>query len=276
MSEEKYPEIPDWARSDIDLNRASPARIYDYLLGGYHNFEIDRETIEKSILVNPNVRPAAIANRSFLRRAVNFLLDQGIDQFLDIGTGIPTVGNVHEIVQGTNPEAHVVYVDIDPVAVAHSRTILQGNPRVIAIQGDARKPKELLENPELQALLDFSRSIGVLFVAVLHFVPEDDLAYNSVYTMRDALPSGSYIVISHSTYENAPPDVYEKIVKIGNQASLAFKHRTLPEMKRFFEGLELVDPGVVHVPLWRPETPDDTFLNEPERAVNYGGVGRKP
>lgn len=276
MSEEIYPEMPDWERSDIDLNKASAARIYDYLLGGYHNFEIDRETIEKSILVNPNVRPAAIANRSFLRRAVNFLLDQGIDQFLDIGTGIPTVGNVHEIVQNANPEAHVVYVDIDPVAVAHSRSILQGNSRVVAIQGDARKPKELLENPELQALLDFSRPVGVLLVAVLHFVPEDDLAYNSIYTLRDALPSGSYIVISHSTYENAPPDVYEKIVKIGNQVSLTFKHRTLAEMKRFFEGLELIDPGVVYVPLWRPETPDDTFLNEPERAVNYGGVGRKP
>jgi hypothetical protein len=276
MSDEKKPEIPDWARSDIDLNRANPARIYDYLLGGYHNFEIDRETIEKSIQVNPNVRPAAIANRSFLRRAVNFLVDQGIEQFLDIGTGIPTVGNVHEIVQSVNPEAHVVYVDIDPVAVAHSRTILQGNPRVVAIQGDARKPKELLENPELQALIDFSRPIGALFIAVLHFVPEDDLAYNSVYTLRDSLPSGSYIAISHSTYENAPADIFERIMKIADQSAVTYKQRTLAEMKRFFEGLEIVDPGVVYVPLWRPETPEDMFLDEPERAVNYGGVGRKP
>jgi hypothetical protein len=276
MSDEPKPTSPDSGNGDVSMTMANPARIYDYLLGGYHNFEVDRETIEKSILINPNVRPAAIANRAFLRRAVNFLLDQGIDQFLDIGTGIPTVGNVHEIAQKRNPAARIVYVDIDPVAVAHSRTILQGNPLAIAIQGDARKPEELLDNPELQALLDFDKPIGVLFVAVLHFVPDDDLAYHTVYTLRDRIASGSYIVVSHTTYENAPADVLERIMKIATQSAVSFKHRTLVEMKRFFEGLEIVDPGVVYAPLWQPETPDDTFLDEPERSVNYAGVGRKP
>jgi len=264
--------VPDW----ISLDRPSSARMYDYLLGGYHNFEVDRMAVGKVLDIYPIAREAAQAARAFLRRVVRFFSDQGIDQFLDIGSGIPTVGNVHEMAQKANPDAHVVYVDIDPVAVAHSKAILKDNPNAAAIRADAGQPEKILNHPEVKSSLDFSRPMGVLFLAVLHFLAEDEDAHHAVRTIRDAVAPGSYIAISHGTHDDAPAHVVEQLTALYSDSVSSNKVRPRAQTLQFFEGLELIEPGLVHYPAWRPEGPEDLFLNNPERVLSWGGVGRKP
>ncbi|MEJ2211651.1 MAG: SAM-dependent methyltransferase [Anaerolineae bacterium] len=188
-----------WIPPEIPLDKPNPARIYDYLLGGYHNFEQDRAVAEQMVQIYPDLFLTAQVNRSFLRRAVTFLLAQGIDQFLDIGSGIPTMGNVHEVAQAANPEAHVVYVDVEPVAVAHGRTMLAGNERAAAIRADVREPEAILAHPEVKRLLDFERPVGLLMVALLHYVIDDAVAYRAVERLRRAMAPGSYMALAHTT-----------------------------------------------------------------------------
>lgn len=263
-----------WIPAEIPLDKHNSARVYDYWLGGYHNFEIDRAMGDRVIAAYPDIRLAAHANRAFLRRAVEFCTSQGVDQFLDLGSGLPTVGNVHEVAQSVNPAAHVVYVDKDPVAVAHSLAILQDTPSVTAIQMDIRQPDQVLAHPEVQRLLDFDRPVTVLLLSILHAFPEDEIAYGTVQILRDALASGSYIAISHGTTEGGPEDVLRQIEQI--YARSPHKLRSRAEIQRFFAGFEMVDPGLVYIPLWRPEEPDDVFLDAPERVLAFAGVGRKP
>jgi SAM-dependent methyltransferase len=262
-----------------DIERPSPARIYDYFLGGYHNFEADRVVAEKFRKVLPDVPAYMRANRAFLRRVVSYLTESGINQFLDIGSGIPTVGNVHEVAQAINPAARIVYVDIDPVAVRHSEEILKGNANATAIQGDLRQPEPILEHPDVRQMLDFGKPVAVLLVAILLFVTEDEEAYRAVRTLRDALAPGSYIAISHPTDDNFPPERRDQIEKgknlyaaTGNPVNL----RSYDQVKKFFDGLNLVEPGLVYISGWRPEGPDDLFFDQPESSGYYGGVGRKP
>jgi len=269
-----YDEI--WIPDDVPLDRPNAARIYDYMLGGFHNFEPDRTAAEKVLEIYPDSRPVTHAARAFLRRVVRYLSDQGIDQFLDIGSGIPTVGNVHEMAQMANPDARVVYVDIDPVAVAHSKAILKDSPRAIAIRADAGQPERILDHPAVKDTLDFRRPIGVLFLAVLHFLADDEKAFHAVHTVRDAVTAGSYIAISHGTLDDAPPNVVEQITALYSGSVTSNRVRSRAEVLRFFEGLELVEPGLVHYPQWRPEEPDDLFIDCPERVLAWGGVGRKP
>ena len=257
-------------------DRPNAARIYDYLLGGYHNFEIDRQAAEYAVQVYPDSRLSAQACRAFLRRVVWFLAEQGIDQFLDIGSGIPTAGNVHEIAQQVNPDARVVYVDIDPIAVAHSQAMLTDNPTATAIRADARQSDQILAHPEVRKLLDFERPAAVVLLLILHAVPDDDEAYGIVRTLRDALSPGSYVAISHATRDDAPPGVLDQLEALTRGSSTPTIDRTLAEVERFFEGLELVEPGLVRPPLWRPEGPDDVQLDHPERVLVWSGVGRKP
>ena len=264
-----------WIPDSTPLDMPSAARIYDYMLGGYHNFEIDRQVARKLLEVFPETRLAAQACRAFLRRVVNFLVEQGIDQFLDIGSGIPTVGNVHSVAQKTIPTARVVYVDIDPIAVAHSVAMLKDNPYATAIQADARQPDFILNHPEVKHLLDFSRPAAVLFITFLHYIVDDDQALKSVRTFRDALAPGSYIAISHGTTDNAPPGVTEGAEKLSAMTPTPSKYRARADILKFLDGLELVEPGLVHIPLWHPEGPDDPFLDRPEEVLNWGGVGRK-
>lgn len=260
----------------MSQDKPNPARMYDYYLGGYHNFEIDRQVAEKVIEVYPDAPRVAQANRAFLRRVVRFLLERGIDQFLDLGSGIPTVGNVHEVAQQADPTARVVYVDIDAVAVAQSQSILQGNCQTIAIQADIRQPAEILNDPKVRQLLDFDRPLAVLLNAVLHFVPDDAEAHAVVRTIRDALVPGSYVAISHSTYEEAPPEIVEQIDRLYADSTNPSRTRTRAQIEVFFRGLDVVEPGVVHLPRWRPEGPDDVFFDSPERSLVLGGVGRLP
>ncbi len=262
--------------TELNLERPSAARIYDYLLGGFHNFDVDRAAAQRITEVLPEMPLFMRANRAFLRRVVRFLTDQGIDQFLDLGSGIPTVGNVHEIAQQANPSASVVYVDNEPVAVTHSRTILQGNSKATVIQADIRQPDVILGHPETRRLLDFNKPTAVLLLSVLLFVTDDEEAYRVVRSVRDALAPGSYIAISHPTPDETPPEQAEKAERLYAAIGTPVRVRSYNEVERFFEGLEMVEPGLVYVPLWRPEGPDDLFLNNPELSGYYGGIGRKP
>jgi len=256
------------------LNRPTAARIYDYLLGGHHNIEVDRIAGDRLREINPDAPRAMWANRAFLRRAVRFLCEQGIEQFLDIGSGIPTVGNVHEIAQRTTPGVHVIYVDIDPVAVRQSLTILEGQPTVTAIKADARQPEAIIGHPSVQHLLDFERPVAVLLVAVLHFIPDDD-ASRTARSFRDAMPPGSYLALSHGTYEGVPTDVIERGERLYAGTANPIKGRTRAQIAQFFDGLELVAPGLVFTPLWRPEGREDPLIDEPARSSTLAAVGRK-
>jgi SAM-dependent methyltransferase len=261
--------------TQLDLEQPSAARIYDYLLGGFHNFDVDRAAARKITGLLPDMPLYMRTNRTFLRRIVRFLTDQGIDQFLDLGSGIPTVGNVHEIAQQENPSARVVYVDNEPVAVTHSKTILEDNPKATVIRADIRQPDVILNHPETQRLLDFNKPTAVLLLSVLLFVTDEE-AYRVVRSMREALVSGSYISISHPTDDDTPPDEGEQAKKLYAAMGTPVRVRSYNEVEKFFEGLELLEPGLVYVPLWRPEGSDDLFLKDPELSAYYAGVGRKP
>ncbi|MFF5071094.1 SAM-dependent methyltransferase [Micromonospora olivasterospora] len=264
---------PDWAPDSIDIERPSVARMYDYYLGGSHNFAADRAAARAMVDAVPEAPLMAQANRAFLRRAVHFLAEAGIRQFLDIGSGIPTIGNVHEIAQRIDPESRVVYVDVDPVAVAHSREILSGNDRATVVQEDLRHPDRILAHPEVTRLLDFSQPVAVMIVAVLHFVPDSDRPEELLRTLRTALAPGSHLVLSQASDEGRRhtgerADAEEVYRRTDNPLSI----RSRAELASLFDGFELVDPGVVWVPQWRPETPESA--EDAERAVFMGGVGR--
>lgn len=257
---------------------ATSARIYDYFLGGIHNFAADREAAQAIVSMFPITPVAAKTNRAFLRRSVRYLTGLGINQFLDIGSGIPTVGNVHEVIQETMPDGHVVYVDIDPVAVAESLDILDGNETVTAVRGDVREPEAILAHPKVRAALDFDRPIGLLLVAVMHFVPDCSVAYPSVGRLLAALAPGSHLVMSHGWQvpfdADEGPEVTGAHEVYRKQTTTQLKLRTREEFIRFFEGTTLVDPGVVFVPQWRP-APDDPadFAADPAGCAMLAGVG---
>jgi SAM-dependent methyltransferase len=267
---------PAWAPEGIPLDRPSPARIYDYNLGGFHNFESDRLVAEQLDRALPDMSLNSRVLRAFLRRVVGFLIGEGIDQFLDLGSGIPTVGNVHEAAQQANPSARVVYVDIDPVAVAHSKAILVDNPHADAIQADLAEADGILAHPAVESLLDFGRPIGILILGVTHFVVEDERVYAAVRTFREAAASGSYMAITQMSFDEVAPEIVETLYQIGARSQIPSKTRSYAETERFFDGLTLVEPGLVKLPLWRPEGPDDLLYDHPERVLGWGGVGRKP
>ena len=262
-----------------EAKAATAARMYDYYLGGTHNFPADREAAEQMLAIYPQVPAVARANRAFLGRAIRYLAGQGLRQFLDIGSGIPTQGNVHEVVESVTDDGRVVYVDIDPVAVAESLDILEGNPRAIAVHGDLKDPQPILDNPQVRALLDFDRPVALLLAAVLHFVP-DDVAFDVVAKIMGTLPSGSYLVISHAVPgdglvsdddETSAKDIYQR------QTATPLTLRPRAGVALFFEGLELVEPGLVWIPQWRPEPTDpQDFAGNPRASAGLAGVGRKP
>ncbi|MDQ2785560.1 MAG: SAM-dependent methyltransferase [Chloroflexota bacterium] len=267
---------PTGKAGDAPLDTPSVARMYDYWLGGFHHFAVDRQMAEELTALYPALPQVAWANRAALRRVVTFLAEQGIDQFLDIGSGIPTVGNVHEVAQRINPAARVVYVDNDPVAVEHSRAILADNSLATVVEADARLPEALFAHPEVQRLLDCDRPIAVLVLALLHFIPDDAEAERIVRTLRDALAPGSYLAISHATRGYLPDETTGQIERAYTRISTGGKYRPPAVIARFFDGLTLIAPGLVYAPLWRPETPDDPFLDRPEESVNLVGVGHVP
>ncbi|MFI6095710.1 SAM-dependent methyltransferase [Lentzea sp. NPDC051213] len=266
-------ERPVWAGPEIDLDRPSAARIYDAHLGGFHNFQVDREAAAKIAAFMPELPDILRANRSFLRRAVRELIDLGVTQFLDLGSGIPTVGNVHEIAWKANPDCRIVYVDLDPVAVSHSRAILGGIGQATALRGDLRRPKDILSNPETQRLLDFSQPIAVLMFAVLHFVPDEDDPAGIIRQYLDATVPGSYLAISHASLEGSEPEKAQEATQQFRRSVTEFSMRTRAEITGLFDGLDLIDPGVVYLPEWRPDPGDE--IGDPRRASTFAGVARK-
>ncbi|TBL31973.1 hypothetical protein EYA84_20260 [Verrucosispora sp. SN26_14.1] len=265
-------QTPDGLPSEIDLSRPSAARVYDYFLGGAHNFEIDRRLAEQIAATTPHLPATMRAGREFLRRAVRVLLDAGVDQFLDIGSGIPTVGNVHEVAQAANPKARVVYVDIDPVAVAHSRELLTGDELTGVLHGDLRDPERLLADARALRLLDFDRPLGVLLAGVVHFVPDTDRPADVLATLRSATVPGSHLVLSHSTFEDQPPEMLDA-QRLSARTATEITLRSRAEITGFFGDWTLLPPGVVHMELWRPDAPSEVAAN-PQRFGAFGGVAR--
>ena len=260
--------MPDW----IETDRPSVARLYDYFLGGHHNFAADRELARKLLEAEPLARYIVAENRAFLGRAVRFLLGAGVRQFVDLGSGIPTQENVHEIARRGDPGARVVYVDNDPVAVAHSKHLLADDPLTTVIKADLRDADAVLAHPDVTALVDFSQPVGLLMVTVLHFVPDSDDPAGIVGRFASALAPGSFLAISHATHE-AAPGTAAQVQDLYESTSAAAHTRTHAEIARFFAGFDLVEPGLVYLPLWRPDGPPP---EHPERAWFYAGVGRKP
>lgn len=249
--------------------------MYDYLLGGYHNFAVDRRAADAAAAIYPEFPLVMQANRAFLRRAVKYLMSQGVRRYLDIGSGIPTVDNTHQVAHRADSEALIVYVDNDPIAVAHSAALLRDEPNTTIIEADATAYREVLAHPAVKELLEPGEPVGLLLVFLLHFVLDDQLAYDMVGSLIGALPSGSYVAISHGTHEDVPQDVNVQLKRLYSGTTNPVRTRTRDEFARFFEGLELIDPGIVYVPCWRPEAPDDLLLDRPEHAIGYAAVARK-
>ena len=263
-------QLPEWAPADLDVTRPSVARVYDYFLGGAHNFDVDRQLAEAISRAAPDVVETARANRHFLRRGVRFLVEAGVRQFLDIGSGIPTVGNVHEIAQAAAPDARVVYVDVDPIAVAQSRALVRDDPATAVLCVDLRDPAKILA--EATSLIDFDEPVAVLLAGVLHFLPDPDDPSDIVRQLRDPLAPGSYLLISHATGDGQPPAVREAQQLTGRAAEITL--RTHAEIAAYFGPFTLVEPGLVRVGRWRPE-PADEPDPDPDRVAGYAGVGRR-
>lgn len=266
---------PDWAPPGTDAKRANVARVYDYWLGGDHNFLADQDLGRAMATIEPNIRTITRAGRAFLGRAVRFLAGNGIRQYLDIGSGLPTQANVHEVAQQAAPGSRVVYVDTDPVVVAHSKAILAGNHDAAAVQGELREPGSVLGSDVVRDLIDFTQPVGLLLVAVLHFLADSDDPYQVVGTLRDALAPGSYLVLSHGTDEHDPARARAAATLYNRSATSSVQARTRAQIRRLFDGFDLVEPGLVYVPQWRPDAPDEVPA-DPGRYASLVGVARKP
>ena len=268
-------ERPDWAPQGIDLSRPSVSRIYDYYLGGSHNFEVDREAARNAIVAFPGLPKIMQANRAFMRRAVRYAVSQGVRQFLDIGSGIPTFGNVHEVALETDPECRVVYVDNDPVAVAHSRAVLDGTPGATVLAADFRSPRAIIEADQVTRHLDLDKPVAVLLVALLHFISDDQEPGRSIAALRDALPSGSLLALTHASTEGGPrtTDEGKQVQSVYSKTNAQLVLRGRAQVEPFFEGFELVEPGLVSMPNWRPDGPVDQ--EDPVVFTGFAGVGRK-
>ncbi len=271
------PGFPPVEPVGFDPSVPNEARVYDYWLGGKDNFAADREAAEAALLIAPELPLMCREGRKFLRRSVRLLAAAGIRQFIDIGCGLPTQGNVHEIAQECAPDARVVYVDKDPVVVNHGQALVEDNERVAVIQGDVRDPDSILTHPRLRELVDLDEPVGVLLVAVLAAINDDDLTMAITARLREAIAPGSYMVISHAI-SDLRPEVTDKLALLfaGEWAVKDDGRLRLPtqaEILPLFGDLEMVEPGLVQVPEWRPE-PDE--LRPPKDTVwAVGGVGRK-
>lgn len=252
----------------VDLTKANPARMYDYYLGGAHNFAVDREAADKVLAVLPETRTFARDNRAFLRRVVRYLVEEaGITQFLDLGSGIPTVGNVHEIAQGINPDCRVVYVDHESVAVAQSRRLLADNKNAAIIHADVRNSAYILGHKETRRLLDFDRPLGLLMLQVLPFIPDKDDPAGIVATYRGRCAPGSYLALAHSLTPEYWPGAVDTAIELYTNSTHPLCLRTPDQVKALFAGYDLIAPGVVFTSAWRPDQPITEEEAQRSRAV---------
>lgn len=270
--------IPDEPAPQIDLRTdlPHPARVYDFLLGGKDNFAADRAVAEASIKANPEVRASAVENRAFLARAVRYLAGTaGIRQFIDIGAGLPTSPNVHEVAQEIAPESRIIYVDHDPIVLTHGRALLTSKPegKTVYLDADLRDLDKILSSQAVADTLDLSQPVGLLLLAVMHFIPDSDEPYALVKRLVDWLPSGSYLMLSHLT-PDFDPETWATIPAVLAKSGVVMHVRSRAEVEPFFDGLELIEPGVQVVSRWRPDA-DPADLPGDAAVSVYGGVARK-
>ncbi|GAA1273015.1 SAM-dependent methyltransferase [Streptomyces javensis] len=254
---------------EIDTSRPHPARIYDYLLGGKNNYEVDRGAGDRLAAAAPEVWSGVRANRDFLRRAVRHVVDSGIRQILDIGTGLPSSPNVHEIAREVAPDVRVAYVDNDPIVNTYANVLLRGSAATSIALADLRDPRAVLDHPEVRQVIDFEQPVALLLVAIVHFLTDAERPERVVATLRDALPAGSFLVLSHATGDFADRSAASAVY---NTATATLNLRSRDRIERFFDGFTLVEPGVAEVPFWHPDAPPPT---RPGEIGYYGGVGRK-
>ena len=262
--------------NSFDSGTAHSARMYDYLLGGKDNFAADRDLAEQYLSVYPHGRTAALENRAFMRRVVTWLTrDIGIRQYLDIGTGLPTSPNLHEVAQGINPGSRVVYVDNDPLVLVHARALLLGHHEGATdyLESDVRDPDRILA--EAARTLDFTQPVALTLVSLLHFLTNTDDPYATVARLVSALPSGSYLAISHGTYETLDPEQAAQFTALNAASPVPFQPRDRVEVGRFFDGLDLVDPGIVPVAAWRDDDRDEP-RPPADHVPYYGAVALVP
>lgn len=254
---------------DLRLDKPTPARMYDYFLGGKDNFAVDREAAERVKQAVPNTHEIVWENRFFLQRTVRYLAEAGIDQYVDLGTGLPTQGNVHEIAQQVIPAARVVYADNDPIVLTYGRALLADRPTTTVITADMREPHAILGNPAVQDLIDFSRPVAVLFVAVLHFIRDSEDPAGLIKAFRAVMAPGSHLVLSHLTTDGPPPAAVAQTVEVYEGATSPIVFRTRQQIAQMFDGFILARPGLVRPWQWHPE-PTDTMHTK----WLYGGVGK--
>lgn len=258
---------------DRSPDRPSSYRVYDYLLGGVHNFAVDRAFAQKLLMTVPWARDVALANRSFLARAVRFCAERGVRQFLDLGSGIVAGGRVDEIAQAVDPRCRVAYVDADPVSIAYAEVMTSDTPLSTALQADIRDASAVLAHPSISGLLDLRQPVGLLMAKVLHFLPDSDDPAGVVARYRDRLCSGSVLAITHATHEGVPQECADA-APMYRRAPEAMHDRSHAEITDLFGGWDLVEPGVVFTSQWRPDDP--TADPDAGRAVFLAGVGIKP
>jgi hypothetical protein len=259
----------EWRPQGIDVETPSTARIYDYLLDGKDNFPADRAAGDRLIAAVPHAKALAQANRRFLVRALRLLTESGVQQFIDLGTGIPTSPNVHEVTKSVWPDAKVAYVDHDPIVMSHNRALRATVDGVLAVEGDIRKPTAILEHPDVQALIDFTRPVAVLFIAVLHFIADSEDPAGIIATFGDRLVPGSYLAISTTSSEGFSAVELDQITRSFKGATSALTLRPREQIEGFFDGFELLEPGVVDAFKWRADEPV-----VPGKML--AGVGKKP
>lgn len=264
-----------WVPPEVDTSVPNPARVYDYWLDGDHNFQADRELGDQVLKIMPGVRDAARLNRAFLRRAALYMVEAGVRQFLDIGSGIPTVGNLHEIVQQVDPTCRVVYVDRESVAVAHARLLLRDNDRCAAIQADLRDVNDILNAPEAKELLDLDQPVGVFMLLLLHFVPDSWEPHAILARYRERMAPGSFLALSHVAADADSRGLDEAIEAYKGTRNDPIP-RTHDQVLLFFDGFDVVEPGVVGCAMWKPQGAGDMSDDPAINALPYAGVGRKP
>ncbi|WP_344829468.1 SAM-dependent methyltransferase [Actinocorallia longicatena] len=265
-------EASEWAAKGIDITVPSIARTYDVVLRGKDNFAVDRAFVDEIVKVVPEIYDVATFNREVLGRAVRYMVGQGVRQFLDLGSGLPTVENTHQAAQSVAPGSRVAYVDNDPIVLAHGKAILAENDRTAVVTADLRDPAGVLSDPEIRRLIDFGEPVGLMLVGILHHLHDDEDPQGIVDAYLAAIPSGSYVFIT--SFCNSSPEAaaaekqYLALLGTG-------RFRTPAEITAWFDGLDLLEPGVVPNPLWRPDRPVDTDLTVGQRLI-YGGLARKP
>ncbi|HET8684881.1 MAG TPA: SAM-dependent methyltransferase [Micromonosporaceae bacterium] len=264
---------PERAPEDLDLSRPNPARVFDYYLGGAHNFEVDRELARAAMRHMPQLPEVMRAERGFLHRAVRFIVNDGIEQILDIGCGISMTGNVREVAHATNPMVRVACVDRDPVAVANSRQMLAGVGSTTVVQADLREPGVILGDAQVRRLIDLEKPLGVVIVGVLHFISDGEDPAGILAVLRDAMASGSYLVVTHGSHDGQPAQT-RPMQELYQRRDTPIWFRPLQEISNLFHGFSVVEPGIVWLTRWRPDSPSDVG-EHPERLSRYAAVFRR-